>query len=237
MSMLNLTILGVIVSSFLVPFINGENINYNDRIFIQINNRGRRWLTGGRSGGNEKVYSYDHLGTDYELNKRSAYQWIVRSIPGDGTRSSTDPNAASCLKFGDKVYFQVNAMDNRFLTGCRGKGNEGVRTRVRSQANRLIVRSNPGSGIRNDQGSQDPAFSTCVADKSVVFLQADSMDYRWLTGGRRSGNNVVLTRNFTGEKNVRSAYQFILRLHNPGNGGRSDAIQCGPCCGRGPCDR
>ena len=133
------------------------------------------------------------------------------------------------FNYNDQVYFQVNNLDNRWLTGGRGGGNEGVHT-----ANLLgsdyeqnviatyqwTVRSTPGNGSRL---YVDPKKGKCVKYDEIINLQVNNLDYRWLSGGRGTGNEGVVSRNHLGsnyEKRGIAAYQWIVR-GAPGDGTRS----------------
>ena len=108
-----------------------DNINYGDNIFLQVNSLDNRWLSGGRSGGNSDVVTRDALGSTYEQRTGVAktYEWTVRSNASDGKVTSIDPKNGHCVKYGDRLHLQVNNLNNRWLSGGRSGGNNGVVTR------------------------------------------------------------------------------------------------------------
>ena len=136
----------------------GQCLKYGDIINLQVNNLDNRWLSGGRGAGNAGVATRDHLGSAYEKNALTAYQWIVRSSFGNGVRSYKDPRFGRCVEDRDVVTLQVNVLDNRWLTGGRGAGNEGVASRDKfgsdyervnaSTSYEWIVKKYPGDGSR-----------------------------------------------------------------------------------------
>ena len=200
------------------------NINYGDEVFFQVNNVDSRWLTGGHGAGNNLTF------TDAYYS-----EWILRSTPGDGVRTTADPRAGQCLKYGDIIYLQVKHLDYRWLTGSRGSGNAHVLTRnhlgstYESSAHitrtyQWIVRSNAGTGPRSFTGNADPAYGHCVQDLEKLFLQNNFMDERWLSGGRGVENKNVITRNMfrnTYETNNALTYTWTVRK-TPGDGSRTD---------------
>ena len=119
----------------------------------------KRWLNGGRGGGNVGVHTRDIYCSAYEKTQiNTAYKWIVRSSFGNGTRSYKDLRHGRCVEDRDIVILQVNNLDNRWLTGSRGSGSEGVETRDKfgSAYERVdvattyewIVKKYPGDGTR-----------------------------------------------------------------------------------------
>ena len=78
-------------------------------------------MTGGRTGGNEVVETRNRFS---DTANDSAFQWIVLSSTGDGTRTFPDPKEGDCLQYGDKIYLPVNSFDYRWLTGGRTGGNK-----------------------------------------------------------------------------------------------------------------
>jgi len=64
---------------------SGTCLKYGDKIFLKNEFITNRWLTGGRTGGNEVVETRNLLVNDYERYGLS-YQWIVRKLRGDGGR-------------------------------------------------------------------------------------------------------------------------------------------------------
>jgi len=136
----------------------GQCLKYGDIINLQVNNLDKRWLTGGRGSGNTGVATRDHLGSDYEKKALTAYQWIVRSSFGNGTRTYKDPRYGRCVEDRDIINLQVNNLDNRWLTGGRGFGNAGVATRDKfgstyesvnaATSYEWIVKKYPGNGSR-----------------------------------------------------------------------------------------
>ena len=64
-----------------------------------------------------------------------------------------------------------------------------------------IVRADPGNGNvvvvpgHDDDDEEEEGVGQCVAYESIVYLQNNAMDDRWLTGGRGEGNIRVNTYN------------------------------------------
>jgi len=221
----------VLSISLLRSCVTASTIDYGDKVFLQNDWMDNRWLSGSRSGGNEGVVTRDHLRSTYErVSVANTYKWIVRSTPGDGDRDYVDPKAGSCLAYGDTIYLQNNWMDDRWLSGSRSSGNEGVITRdhLRSYYEEVtvadtyawIVRSCQGSGYRNYQCSRK---GECVEDGDLLFLQNEWIDHRWLNGSRSSGNEGVKTRDklasFYERSTVAPVYNWIIRT-TPGDGSR-----------------
>jgi len=171
------------------------SLTYGSKISLQVNNLYNRWLTGGRGPESNimGVSTRKYFDGGYEQPAGSSYEWIVRSSPGNGIRSDQDPNQGSCVKFGDKIYLQVNSLDNHWLTGGGDSGNAGVTTRGGPDwSYEWTVRSVPGNGERS---YLDPLNGNCLQEGNGIFLQVNNLDNRWLTGGRDVGNNGVYTRN------------------------------------------
>merc|ERR1711998_386492 len=109
-------------------------VQYGDLVYLQVMdvNDNLRWLSGGRTKGNEVVRAYDMLGRGEgspEHGGDGSYKWTVRSTLGSGPVGDIDPRSGQCVSLNDMVYFQVNNLDNRWLTGARDYGNENVWTR------------------------------------------------------------------------------------------------------------
>jgi hypothetical protein len=215
-------------------------VNYGDQVFLQVNSLDNRWLSGGRNGGNEGVITRDHLSSDYELeNAENTYKWTVRSTSGDGSRNYPDPKQGECLKYGDQVFLQANLLDNRWLSGARGGGNEGVLTRDHLSSSyelknaektyKWTARSTAGTGTRTNSNNQDPGHGACIEELSLIFLQANLLDNRWLSGGRYTlaDNEGVFVRNRLSSEyeQAENPYEWIVRKSS-GTGSRSDAIKC-----------
>jgi hypothetical protein len=202
-----------------------NNINYGDNIFLQVNNVDNRWLSGGRSSGNNGVVTRDALASTFEQTGKS-YEWTVRSNVSDGKVTSIDPKNGHCVKYGDRLHLQVNNLNNRWLSGGRSGGNNGVVTRDAlgsayeqttgaAKSYEWIVRSAPGNGNRS---FKDVRFGRCVEYGDIVNLEVNNLDNRWLTGGRSVRNEGVNTRdkfstdNDNYERRVgESSYSWILR--------------------------
>ena len=140
-----------------------------------------RWLTGARDSENDMVYVRDHLGSSYELSAVDAYEWQVRSTAGDGSRSYTDPKHGECLVHGELVFLQVNGMDNRWLSGGRGSGNEGAITRNHLGSSyeingvnsyRWIVRREAGNGDRSVSSPKRNQHGQLVGGEGAYLFQS-----------------------------------------------------------------
>ena len=91
----------------------------------------RRWLSGGRYDGNNRVRAWDMLarGEGTPQQGDGSYRWTVRSSAGGGPRGDVDPRQGQCVSLNDKVCLQIGHLDNHGLTGGRDSGNANVYTR------------------------------------------------------------------------------------------------------------
>jgi len=142
----------------------GTCLKYGDIIFLYNVWMADRWLSGARNTGNKDVITQNHLVNDHErLTMATAYQWIVRSNPGTGSRSndlSPDPAYGECVEVLGVIYLQVNFMDNRWLSGARNTNNKDVITQnhlvndheriTAASTYQWIVRKLSGDGGRVD---------------------------------------------------------------------------------------
>ena len=181
-----------------------------------------RWLSGGRSGGNEGVVTRNLFDGDYEENTASStYQWTIRSELGNGNIDDQDPRSGECVAYGDVIHGQVNYVDSRWLSGGRSEGNEGVITRnffdggyeenTAGSTYQWTLRSESGNGNIDDQ---DPRNGECIAYNDIIFIQVNFIDNKWLTGARGGDSEGVLTRNCRDggyEESILSTYQWIVR--------------------------
>ena len=113
-----------------------------------------------------------------------------------------------CIKYGDIIYLQGAGQDNHWLTGGRGRGNEGVYMADTAAEGFWIVRS---ATIRN-RSTLDPRHRQCIRTKDQVYFQASNLDDRYLSGGRNKGNWDVYT------KPIAEASRFELRSSVDTNG-------------------
>ena len=208
-------------------------LKYGDDILLQNNWEDFNWMTGCRSTTDHKnVYVRNLKGSDYEAGLESTYKWKIQS-----QSSGADPKAGECLKYGDKIYLQNRYRDDRWLSGSRGSGNTGVITfdnrssyegTTVGKTYEWIVRSNVGSGYRTNEKSPDPAYGNCVEEHSLVALQNNYIDNRWLSGDR-GGDSSVIAQNFlksSYERNtVRNTYGWIMK-RSIGSGSRTEKLQC-----------
>lgn len=135
------------------------------------------------------------------------------------------------INYGDNIFLQSNAMNSRWLSGGRGSGNKGVVTRdalgsvyertTGAKTYEWTVRSNAGSGTLTNTDSKN---GRCVKYGDKVHLQVNTLNSRWLTGGRGSGNSGVDSRDKLGSAYERTTaaetYEWIVRSA-PGKGTRS----------------
>lgn len=211
-------------------------LRYGDSIIIQNNAMDNRWLSGARSSGNEQVITRHALGSDYEISKaKDSYRWIIQSeARGKGQKDLSK----DCLRYGDKFLLKTDVSIDRWISGSRGSGNEGVVTRDMLKSSyekraengnyRWIARSNQGIGTRSNHNNEDPAYGLCIEKNSLVYLQNNAMDNRWLSGSRSSGNESVVTRNILQsayEKRGFKSYTWILKT-TFGQGNGSDSLKC-----------
>lgn len=221
-----------------------DYVRYGEKLHFQVMSRDNRWLSGGRSGRGE-VITRDKLQDDYELsdNVRITYEWIVHSNPNTivNEEEEEEERDGHCVRYGDKIYLKVNTNSPAWLAGINAPllsaTGETVKTLNVFQSDQQaqlakyqwIVRSNLGSGVRDDAQTSDAAFGECVQAKSVVFLQNNHQDNRWLSGGRGSGNEEVVTRNaLESDYEVNDApttYQWMVR-RSSGSGIRGQGFYC-----------
>ena len=119
------------------------------------------------------------------------------------------PDPCEPANYGNKIYLQVNSLDYRWLTGGRNSGNYDVQTRngfteTDVTSYQWIVRSSIGDGTRT---FPDPKEGDCLQYGDKIYLPVNTLDRRWLTGGRTSGNEVVETRDFFSDTGNFSEYQ------------------------------
>ena len=190
-------------------------------------------MTGIRGDQGKNVETLNLKGSDFEVKIEATYKWMIQSVT-----TGTDPKAGEYLKYGDKIYLMNMNNSDKWLSGGRGAGNEGVITHHHSgtyegvtadSSYQWIVRSNIGNGYR-DTRSADPAYGHCVEDFSLVVLQVNNLDNRWLSGSRSAGNEAVITRNIlasTYESTFPTvdSYGWIMK-RTVGNGSRSERLQC-----------
>merc|ERR1740136_52157 len=177
-------------------------IRYNSKVWFHSNSHDYEWLygwlTGGRDRGNNGVYTKNYLDGGYEQRHSETYQWTVRSESGDGNRDDPDPKSGDCIAYNDKVFLQVNTINNRWLTGGRGLGNYEVETRDYLLHEQLkvdspyqwIVRSERGDGRRE---YPDPLAGIPVMYTHGIFLQVNSRNSRWL---KESSDRTVGTNDY-----------------------------------------
>jgi len=175
-----------------------ECIRYNSKVWFQGMTSKNTWLTGGRDNGNNGVYAKNYLDGGYEQRDPAKYRWTVRSESGRGDRDYPDPKSGECVAYNDKIFLQVNTINNRWLTGGRGFGNYVVETRDYLLHEQLkvdspyqwIVRSESGDGRRE---YPDPLAGIPVMYTHRIFLQVNSRNSRWL---KESSDRTVGTNDY-----------------------------------------
>lgn len=138
----------------------GQCLKYGDTIYLQVNSRDDRWLTGARDKGNEAVRTRNVLD---ELKVVNTYQCVVRSNTGTGMldRAGSDSGHGGCSSDLSRVFLQNKGHDYRWLSGSRNSGNNEVGTfnclknKDEKGTNvgtyKFIIRKNsPGTGTRTD---------------------------------------------------------------------------------------
>jgi len=194
-------------------------VQYDDTVFLQNYDTLRQWMTGNRYGTYD-VLTKNLLGSDYEVDLRSHYEWKVKRGP-----NNKEPR--SCLQYGDMINLPLMSHPDLLLSGGRGATQENVYTYPKNHwsttTEEWIVRSNPGEGFRYQLTTNDPLHGKCVKANSIVYLQCNSKDFRWLTGHRDgAGKDNVYTRNLTNDYEKQQAilktYQWIIRVDHPGIG-------------------
>ena len=164
-------------------------VNYGDVIYLRVSSRSDRWLSGGRSTGNEQVVTRDGEGGSVE----TTYQWTLMQ-----SRTTTGSGA---VNYGDAIYLKVGSA-TLWLSGGRGTGNEHVVTRdgesgsVETTYQWTVMQSRATTG------------SGAVSYGDEIYLKVGSATL-WLSGGRSSGNEQVVTRD--GENgSVEATYKWIV---------------------------
>ena len=214
-----------------------EYVKYGDVLHIQNYNLDFRWLTGARSG-NGKVLTRNKIGDPYEnMNVAKTYEWVPRSSTG-----SIDSQDGSCVRYGDLIYLRTEWSDSarRYLCRGHGEGSERAGTTENPTPTRTgwIVRSTVGSGSRDLTLNPDPAEGVCVQTDSLVFLQNNEADNRWMNGGRGTSNEIVDLRDIQSNGELSDprvgspSYRWVFQS-NPGNGFRNDGFYCGAHEARG----
>ncbi len=157
---------------------------YGDKAYINLAPSRDKWLTNIDS----VVKSLDVRSFSGKLGGLDKVQWTFRSQLGDGSTLAPDPLAGTCVKYGDKVFLQANNEDIKWLSGGRSSGNQMVLPRNHrldetKSSYQWTVRSSPGDGLRS---SKDSNAGQCVSEKSLIYLQVNSLDHRWLMGSSTS---------------------------------------------------
>lgn len=107
---------------------HGKCLKYGDLFSLRNEFLRDRWLTGGRGSGNTAVMSRNMFQNAYEqITAKHTYMWRARS--NAGVDQDTDPALDEYIEKDSGVYLQNPQINyNRWLTGSRNVGNEGVRT-------------------------------------------------------------------------------------------------------------
>jgi len=196
-----------------------ECIRYNSKVWFQGMTSKNTWLTGGRDNGNNGVYAKNYLDGGYEQRDPAKYRWTVRSESGDGNRDDPDPKSGECIAYNDKIFLQVNTVNNRWLTGGR---NYVVATRDYLLDKQLkvnspyqwIVRSEGGDGRREDL---DPRAGSQVNYTDSIFLQENSQNNRWLKETDYYSNEVT-TNNYLDDGWIFKRLYLWTVLNDNGDG-------------------
>ena len=137
---------------------------------MQVNSLNHRWLTGVRNLEAEGVIT----GNVYaEPSKEFAYKWKVRSTPGNGLLSDTDPKNGQCMHRNDAIYLQVR--DNKWLSGQRDSSGEVARTRnvlgeqSVSQHYEWIVQREPGESTGPTAAKRDEFGQLTTIDGAYIY--------------------------------------------------------------------
>jgi len=178
-------------------------IAYGDKVYLNIATSGHGWLTNDSS---VKV-----LDARLSLGDLDNFQWTFRSQLGDGSSQSPDPLAGTCIKYDSRVFLQANNEDGRWLSGGLGQGNTDVQTgdhmsdgNSDNSSYEWIVRSNPGNGL----STSDPRAGECVSEKDQIYIQANHLDNRWLTG---SSSSAVNTKDYgTSDGSQQEYFKWIV---------------------------
>jgi len=173
---------------------DSECVKYGDIVHFQMSNINGMWLAS--DGLIEQV---SIITQHFNQREVSAYEWTIRS---GNDENESDPRAGECVYYQDKVYIQVNNVDNMWLTGGRGRKSRKVAIRDHfsktESKNQLVyswtLRSNTTDNYRkiNDSRTGDD-----VRYDGDIFLQIDYVHNRWLTGGLGIDGSMVRTIGYT----------------------------------------
>ena len=226
----------------------GETVQYGDIVYFELKyddefdaikndmNITTLWLSGGRGEDFNLVMTRDLIANPSEGQKY--FEWIVRSsVTESGDRFETDPKNDECVKYGDKVFLQVNRPASRWMSGGRGGasidysqvGTYDVVNKVKetwlTYQYKWSIRSNHEIEFGSDsnvQSRKDPKHGQCVEYTDILYLQAWWKPTHWLTGGRDENITYfppnesrpmeqVYTKNINQVENV---HLFQWEIHN-----------------------
>mmetsp|Transcript_664 Transcript_664/g.1612 ORF Transcript_664/g.1612 Transcript_664/m.1612 type:complete len:237 (-) Transcript_664:1064-1774(-) len=159
-----------------------RTVDYGGKHFLRVKNQ-LKWL---RDYSGQGTYTND---PGNENSYESSHMWTVRSSAGTGWRNAVDPQAGSCVKYGDVIWLQSNYADYQWLTGGRLGGNHAVLTRnffqdgaTKQPHFEWIIQSNH---TINSTSIPDPRSSSCVRLGERFYLRnvvpESETTKRWLS--------------------------------------------------------
>jgi len=120
-------------------------VRYGDKIYLQPNSIDNKLLKGDDEG---NVYTKKKVSSNIH-----SYEWYVRST----VEGSTDLHSGTRIKYGDKIFLQINSHDNMWLRGARDTDGNKVSTNdplgteyettIAHRSYQWIVRSTWGTGV------------------------------------------------------------------------------------------
>jgi len=211
---------GCSLNNYKFPYLSDnnfkDNLDYGDRIYLQVNSLDYRWLTGGRTDGNDQVRTKNIFS---EIQNSQYYEWFVLSDWGTGSRDYQDERDGDCVKYGQSIFLQSNTVDHRWLTGTRDNNQNSVRTgNVRGESStaarvsyRWLVRSEACINL-NPDCVHEKRTDECVGVGEKIVLENANNLRRKLSGGRYSNNEEVRSFDIGGQ----SVEWIVLREHGDG---------------------
>mmetsp|Transcript_2800 Transcript_2800/g.6033 ORF Transcript_2800/g.6033 Transcript_2800/m.6033 type:complete len:286 (-) Transcript_2800:11-868(-) len=141
-------------------------VKYGDIVYLQVQNLGSRWLTGGRDDKSISVYTKNYL-ESLEQSASTTYRWQIRSSP------STEI-ASQCVTYGDFVHLKVESLGSGWLKG----GEDGNRVHTENHpdggsvpAYQWQIRSSPRGkerGVSPSSRAQTPSTTTTQTTTSTT---------------------------------------------------------------------
>jgi hypothetical protein len=144
-----------------------ECMRYGDLIYLQGLGTDNHWLTGRLGTNNQGVYM---------ASTADESQWHLRSS-AVRNRNDPDPRVGQCVRNKDQVYFQASALDDRYLTGGRNKGNWDVYTLETNRASQFELQSLAQPTVSpSSQSTSTPSKSPSSKPSDSPSSNEDTID-------------------------------------------------------------